>query len=184
LCLETSHRAFYNRDMARTRKTTGKVFTERAATSGNSSGAPAPQRAALERTARDEQRLKKLVQLARSLPQVRVEAVGEHRGFRVAGKAIAWYQFDHHSDGIVSLCCKSTLARQGVLVACDPRNYFVPEYVGQKGWVGLRLDQPVVDWGEAMALLFEAYRLQAPARLVAQIDCKTQLGSGDWVVDF
>jgi len=35
-----------------------------------------------------------------------------------------------------------------VLVGADPDRFFVPPYVGHKGWVGVRLD-PEPDWAEA-----------------------------------
>jgi predicted DNA-binding protein (MmcQ/YjbR family) len=51
----------------------------------------------------------------------------------------------------------------------DPR-FFLPPYVGSKGWVGLRLDGPAEpDWGEVRELVTTSYRLIAPKRLSAQI---------------
>ena len=46
----------------------------------------------------------------------------------------------------------------------------MPAYLGSKGWVGVRLDVGEVDWGEIRELIVEAYRLQAPRRLVAQLE--------------
>ena len=55
-----------------------------------------------------------------------------------------------------------------VLVGADPERFFVPPYVGHKGWVGARLDgRP--DWDEVAALVRRSYRLIAPKRLVALI---------------
>jgi phosphoribosylglycinamide formyltransferase-1 len=118
----------------------------------------------------DPARLKKLLQLAESLPEVVVELVGEqHLAFKVRKKTLAWYLDSHHGDGIVCLCAKSTLARQAELVAAHPDRYLVPAYVGHQGWVSLRLDQPDLDWGEVTALLLAAYRMQAPKKLVDEI---------------
>jgi hypothetical protein len=46
----------------------------------------------------------------------------------------------------------------------DPSRYFVPPYVGPKGWVGLRLDTPRIDWRQVKDLAFAAYFLTAPDR--------------------
>jgi hypothetical protein len=158
--------------MAKQRKTQSDKTRQKGGVAGS-------QRAGLVPSPHDEQRYKKLLQLVRTLPETEIEAVGDHSSFAVAGKRIAWYLFDHHGDGLVSLCCKSTPSRQKVLLACDPKHYFLPAYVGSKGWIGLRLDLPTVNWGEVSALLIEAYRLQAPARLAKQIDCKAPWDGSD-----
>jgi predicted DNA-binding protein (MmcQ/YjbR family) len=58
---------------------------------------------------------------------------------------------------------------QEALVESDPACFFVPPYVGHKGWVGARLGN-VSDWEELAELIEESYRLIAPRRLVTQLD--------------
>jgi hypothetical protein len=118
---------------------------------------------------RDQSRLEKLLGIAEALPEVDIRSEGQHRGFRVRGKGFAWYLYDHHGDGVVSLSAKSTRERQRELVASDPKRFFVPAYVGPAGWVGLRLDLPGIDWDDVADLLFTAFRLQAPRRLADQV---------------
>jgi predicted DNA-binding protein (MmcQ/YjbR family) len=48
-------------------------------------------------------------------------------------------------------------------------SFFVPAYVGSKGWVGARLDIEQ-DWDELTELIHDSYRLIAPKRLAAQLD--------------
>jgi predicted DNA-binding protein (MmcQ/YjbR family) len=67
-------------------------------------------------------------------------------------------------DGRVSLWCKAPAVSQMVLVGADPERFFVPPYVGHKGWVGMRLDGGP-DWGEVALLVRRSYRLTAPKRL-------------------
>jgi hypothetical protein len=50
-------------------------------------------------------------------------------------------------------------------VKSKPARYFVPPYVGARGWVGLRLDTPNVDWSAVRTLAFAAYFLTAPSSL-------------------
>lgn len=54
--------------------------------------------------------------------------------------------------------------------------FYLPAYLGTRGWVGLRLDRGRVNWGEVRELLTEAYRLQAPRKLAALLD-QGQAGS-------
>ncbi len=54
-------------------------------------------------------------------------------------------------------------------MSSDPDRFFVPPYVGAKGWVGMRLG-PGTDWVEVAELAEDSYRLIAPKPLVAQLD--------------
>ena len=50
----------------------------------------------------------------------------------------------------------------------SPDAYFVPPYVGSKGWIGIVLAK--ADGQEARELVTEGWRLTAPKRLVAAFD--------------
>jgi predicted DNA-binding protein (MmcQ/YjbR family) len=52
--------------------------------------------------------------------------------------------------------------------ADDPSRFFVPAYVGHKGWLGARLDVSQ-DWTELTGLIQDSYRLIAPKRLAAYL---------------
>lgn len=116
----------------------------------------------------DPARLAQLLGIADALPELDVSG-DQHLAFRVRKKTFAYYLDDHHGDGIVSLCAKSTPDRRDELVGRHPGRYYVPAYLGPSGWVALRLDPPAVAWGEVADLLFAAYRLQAPRRLADQL---------------
>lgn len=79
---------------------------------------------------------------------------------------------DHHHDDRVGFWCPQPPGAQEALVASDPERFFVPPYVGGKGWVGVRLDVPSVDWDEAAELVEDAYRHVAPKGLVAKLDAR------------
>ena len=66
-----------------------------------------------------------------------------------------------------SLTCKAPPGEQSRLVGSDPARFFIPRYLGPKGWVGFRLDLSSVDWDEAERLLIDSYQLVAPKRLAA-----------------
>ena len=51
-----------------------------------------------------------------------------------------------------------------MLVGADPFRFFVPPYLGPKGWIGMRLDEGP-DWDEVAAIVRRSYRLIAPKKL-------------------
>jgi hypothetical protein len=115
------------------------------------------------------ERLTKLLEIRAALPEI--EASGDqHVAFRVRKKTFACDLDDHQGDGIESFCCESTLERQAELVRLFPGRYYVPDYVGPKSGVGLRLDLLEVNWEEVAGLAFSAFMLQAPRRLIDQFD--------------
>jgi hypothetical protein len=67
---------------------------------------------------------------------------------------------------------KAPEGAQAVLVECNPERFFVPPYVGHKGWIGLHLDGPRLDWDGVHTLIRQSYRLIAPKRLATQVDAK------------
>jgi hypothetical protein len=75
----------------------------------------------------------------------------------------------HHERAFPHLWCAAPHGVQRELVAADPARFFVPDYVGGRGWLGVRLDV-AVDWREIAELCADAYRTVAPKRLVARLD--------------
>lgn len=120
-----------------------------------------------ERTER--QRRERLVAIVTALPEATCEG-DRHLALAVRGKKFGYYLDDHHADGIIGVALKAGAGEQEALVQSDPERFYVPAYVGSKGWVGVRLDLSTVDWTEVGELVTEAYRLQAPRRLAALLD--------------
>jgi hypothetical protein len=46
----------------------------------------------------------------------------------------------HHGAPHVGVWLAMPIGAQEALVYADPKHYFVPPYVGKRGWVGVRLD--------------------------------------------
>jgi hypothetical protein len=67
---------------------------------------------------------------------------------------------DHHHDDRLAFWCAAPQGEQEALVAADPRRYFVPPYVGGRGWVGVRLDVDV-EWPVVEEIVKDAYRTVA-----------------------
>jgi predicted DNA-binding protein (MmcQ/YjbR family) len=85
----------------------------------------------------------------------------------VRKKTFAYYLDDHHGDGIVALSCKVLPHENAALVAASPARFYLPAYIGPRGWVALRLDVGDVDWDEVTELVAGSYMLVAPKRLAS-----------------
>jgi len=72
---------------------------------------------------------------------------------------------DHHGDDRFAIWCAAPAGVQGLLVENDPEKFFVPPYVGHRGWLGVRLDA-VIDWDELTGIAEDASAEIAPAKLV------------------
>jgi len=72
---------------------------------------------------------------------------------------------DHHGDGRFAIWCAAADGMQAMLVEADPEKFFVPPYVGHRGWLGVRLDRGL-DWEELAGIAEDAYADVAPAKLV------------------
>lgn len=115
----------------------------------------------------------RLVAICESLPQVNSEVAGDqHIAFRVNKKIFAYYLFDHHGDGRIAFCCKSNLSEQRRQVRDDPDNFFVPPYLGSKGWIAIRLDADEVDWEVMTDFARRAYQAVAPRKLAALVEAE------------
>jgi hypothetical protein len=79
---------------------------------------------------------------------------------------------DHHHDDRLGFWCPAPPGAQEALVGSDPERFFVPPYVGGKGWVGVRLDVESVDWDEIAEIVVDAYRLVARKGLIARLEAR------------
>ncbi len=95
-----------------------------------------------------------------ALPEAAEKPFGGHTSpaFRVRDK-----MFVVVSEDQTSITLKAPKGVQGILVHSDPERFFVPKYVGSKGWVGVRLDLAhPPDWEEMAEIIYESYCLLAP----------------------
>ena len=80
-------------------------------------------------------------------------------------RAFVMVMTDHHGDGRFALWCAAPDGMQKMLVEADPERFFVPPYVGHRGWLGVRLDRGL-HWEELTGIAEDAYAEVAPKRLV------------------
>jgi len=62
-------------------------------------------------------------------------------------------------EGRLCLWLAAAPELQQALVQGDPVRWFLPPYVGHRGWVGLRLSLPDTDWDEAAGAIEDAHAL-------------------------
>ena len=89
---------------------------------------------------------------------------------------------NHHHDDRLAFWCAAPEGAQAFLVGSDPKRFFVPPYVGYRGWLGVYLDVPQ-DWDEIADLVVDAYRTVAPKRLAAALDSRDDDKSGEGTED-
>jgi predicted DNA-binding protein (MmcQ/YjbR family) len=108
--------------------------------------------------------------LCLALPDSERTLTGRHADFRIRGKPFAYFLDDHHGDGIVSVCCRSELGENVDRAQRDPERFYLPAYIGKRGWFGIRLDRVAIDWDDVGYAIERSWRLAAPARVVARHD--------------
>ncbi|CAN5757989.1 MmcQ/YjbR family DNA-binding protein [soil metagenome] len=107
---------------------------------------------------------RKLRKICLQFPEaLEVEAWGDPT-YRVRNKIFAM-----EKGAGTEVWLKAPAGEQEALINSHPDSYFVPPYVGSKGWVGARL-RAELDWAELADLIDQSYRLIAPKRLVAALD--------------
>jgi phosphoribosylglycinamide formyltransferase-1 len=115
--------------------------------------------------AAEDARLVRLTEICLALPEAAREIMGGHAGFKVRKKVFVYFLNDHHGDGIVSVACKVLPGDNAALTKAMPGRFYLPAYIGPRGWVALRLDIGKVDWSEVGELVMTSYRLVAPKTL-------------------
>ncbi len=84
-------------------------------------------------------------------------------------KTFIMFHDDHHGDGRLALWVAAAPGVQAEMVDEEPERFFVPAYVGHRGWLGVRLDRKP-DWTEVAGICEDAYRAVAPKTLIARLD--------------
>ena len=113
--------------------------------------------------------LERLRQLCLALPETTERLSHGEPTWFVQGKKTFVMFADRHHDGRIGCWCAAPPGAQEAHVGSDPNRFFRPPYVGPRGWLGVYLDVPG-DWDELAEIVEEAYRIVAPARLVAELD--------------
>ncbi len=122
-----------------------------------------------------EQPLQRLREICLALPETTERPSHGEPTFFVRDRRVFVSYADHHHDDRLGFWCAAPPGAQQALVASDPERFFVPPYVGHRGWLGVRLDVAGVDWteiAEIAEIVEDAYRQVAPRKLVAELEAR------------
>jgi len=86
--------------------------------------------------------LARVRKLCLALPDAWEKEAWKAPTFRVHDRMFAMFVDGHRGDGRIAVWCSAPPDAQRVAVLDDPDNFFVPPYVGAKGWIGVRLAVP------------------------------------------
>lgn len=111
--------------------------------------------------------LAKLDAICRALPGSTCERESRHATFRVKDRVYAYFLDNHHGDGHIGVCVKVPKPKHTALVKKHPERFYLPAYIGARGWVGVKLEGGRVDWSDVAERVTESYRAVAPKRVAA-----------------
>ena len=110
-----------------------------------------------------EEQLARVRRICAALPETIEKLSHGEPTFFVRKKVYVMFANNHHNDGHIAIWLPVPPGAQGALVQTWPSTFFVPPYVGGKGWVGIELDQ-IADEDLADRIA-QAWRLIAPKKL-------------------
>src|SRR5262244_1563121 len=107
--------------------------------------------------------VERLRRICLALPETTEKIAWGEPTWRVKGKLFAQLDDHHHGADHLAVWLPAALGVQEMLVKSDPRRFFVPPYVGQRGWIGVRIDgRP--NWRLVATLVRDAHAKVAPPR--------------------
>ena len=123
----------------------------------------------MARTLVEDPRVKRLAAICSRLLEVEERVHEDFIEFRVRGKLFAYFLNGHDPDGIVSICVKSELGENIDRASARPDLYYLPPYIGKKGWFGIRVDRGAIDWIDIEQAVRLSFGQVAPKTLLKQL---------------
>lgn len=106
-------------------------------------------------------------ELLATLPEATEKLTWGHPTFRAGSKMFA---AAGERQGRVVVTVKASKADQALLLA-DAQRYYMPDYVGKHGWVGVEAERVALD--TVLDLFEEAWRMQATKRALKAYDARS-----------
>ena len=114
--------------------------------------------------------MERLRALCLGLPEVTERLSHGEPTWFVRGRKVFVQLADHHHDDRLGFWCAALAEERDSLVDRDGERFFVPPYVGGRGWLGVYLDAGSIEWDEIDELVRKAYLMIAPKTLAARLD--------------
>jgi hypothetical protein len=118
--------------------------------------------------------VERLRALCLALPEVSERLSHGEPTWFVRGRKVFVQLSDHHHDDRLGFWCAALGEQRDSLVERPGERFFVPPYVGGRGWLGVYLDVASPDWDEIDELVRTAYRMIAPKTLAARVDAEDE----------
>lgn len=110
--------------------------------------------------------LDRVREIAMLLPEAEERVSHGQPTFFVADTQFAQFRDDHHGDGLIVVCVRTSGAdEQAMLIEAAPNTYSRPAYLGSSGWVGVDLASDP-DWTLVEDRIARSWELAAPRRLL------------------
>lgn len=114
--------------------------------------------------ARQERLLAKIRKICLALPETSERlSHGEPAFFFRSKKSFLNMDTYHHGSSHYSAWVAAPMGSQDLFVRSDPEHFFVPPYIGHRGWVGVILDGDP-DWDQIARVIADGYRQVAEAK--------------------
>jgi hypothetical protein len=120
--------------------------------------------ASRRRPLRPKSPVERLRAICLALPDTSEKVAWGEPTWRVGGKLFAQLDDHHHGADHLAVWMPAPLGEQESMIFLDPDRFFRPPYVGQRGWVGVRIDRRP-NWTLIASLVKQAYLEVAPPRL-------------------
>jgi hypothetical protein len=109
--------------------------------------------------------LAKIREAALELPETDERLSHGQPTFFVAGKQFAQFRNNHHGDGKVVVCVRtSSFDEQAILLEAAPDTYSKPAYL--PSWISINLAGQDIDWDHVADRIAASWELAAPRRLL------------------
>jgi len=120
--------------------------------------------ASRRRSQRTKSPVERLRAICLALPDTTEKVAWGEPTWRVRGRLFAQLDNHHHGADHLAVWLPAPPGEQESLIFLDPVRFFRPPYVGQRGWIGVRIDRRP-NWTLIAAVVKQAYREVAPSRL-------------------
>lgn len=111
-----------------------------------------------------QKHLERVRRIALALPETSERLSHGEPAFFVQQKMFAMFANNHHHDGHLGLWIPAPEGFQEGLIRTAPEIFYMPPYVGKRGWVGVELEQ--IGDPDLEFHLNVAWEIVAPKRLV------------------
>lgn len=112
-----------------------------------------------ERLPGGDEQLCRVRRMCESLPRTMEKLSHGSPTFFVDKRVYVTFVNNHHNDGHLAVWLPVLPGSQASLIRSEPRKFFMPPYVGVKGWIGIELD--AIGDDELAFYICEAWRMIA-----------------------